>query len=695
MKQDQLKDFFTVHKFYTVDETESANSFYKLLMDSANIPIIEYELGHLFFFNPEKILELFTIWDSDKINATVNEFVDYAAAEMIELIWIPSDQSINDFFNEDKKNPDNAIRLNDEQITSLLKTWVPVQYDHLQKRDHILDIWRKYRKDEYGGLDSILGKYDTEDTIFFDSLGGGGGFKSGNARIDNIYGQIREKITDADNIPFESKPEIKAYDIQIEYPSELLLGAVFDVAFILDQVETPGGIGDVMLADDWVIDIFVNAISGLDIEGISFQSLKVNSENINKPFIFKFLSKTIGEGKFSVMVLHDGRPIFREVYSVLIDKEDADIVSNIEVSSGKISPSALTSPDLTLFINECFENGRFKLKYLLFSPNEELDICYKTFETPYFQQRDPAAYFLDFFNGIDRIPLDSKEQRLAAVKRMEAKGANLYKSLIPEPLRTLFWEIKDEVSTVVINSDEPWIPWELCYLYSEQEGKNSESFFLCEKYDVARWIQSTPFTTSTLSLENMAGIFPSDSGLALVEKEKNEIQKIVGDGKLSLIPANYSDVVDSFERGGFSAWHFSGHGTDANTTNVDHYSILLESKEPISAYDITGLKNLGKSNPIVFFNACQAGKGGMGLTGLNGWPKQFIDNNASAFIGAYWSIHDESAMKFAISFYRLLSTGMTIGQAFRQARLAIKEEGNPTWLAYTLYADPFARCKSS
>jgi CHAT domain-containing protein len=121
----------------------------------------------------------------------------------------------------------------------------------------------------------------------------------------------------------------------------------------------------------------------------------------------------------------------------------------------------------------------------------------------------------------------------------------------------------------------------------------------------------------------------------------------------------------------------------------------LESNEPISAYDITGLKNLGKSNPIVFFNACQAGKGGMGLTGLNGWPKQFIDNNASAFIGAYWSIHDESAMKFAISFYRLLSTGMTIGQAFRQARLAIKEEGNPTWLAYTLYADPFARCKSS
>lgn len=694
MKQDQLKDFFTVHKFYTVTEAESANTFYELLINCADIPIIEYELGYLFFLDKRKILELFNIWSSDNSKSTINEFVVYAAGEEFELIWIPFHQSIKNFFASDKKAAGNTIRLNDETVALLLKAWVPFQIGHLQKREHFLDIWRKYRKDEYLGLDPILGKYDTSDYALLQTIRGNREPVYG-SHSENILEGIRDQIANAQNKSLDTKPETKAYDIQIEYPSELLLGAVFDVAFILDQVETPGGIGDVMLADDWVIDIFVNAISGLDIEGTSFQSLKVNSENINKPFIFKFLTKTIGEGKFSVMVLHDGRPIFREVYTVLIDKEDADIVSNIEVSSGKISPSALTSPDLTLFINECFENGRFKLKYLLFSPKEELDICYKTFETPYFQQSDPAAYFLDFFNGIDRIPLDSKEQRLAAVKRMEAKGANLYKSLIPEPLRTLFWEIKDEVSTVVINSDEPWIPWELCYLYSEQEGKNSESFFLCEKYDVARWIQSTPFTTSTLSLENMAGIFPSDSGLALVEREKNEIQKIVGDGNLSLIPANYNDVVDSFERGGFSAWHFSGHGTDANTTNVDHYSILLESKEPISAYDITGLKNLGKSNPIVFFNACQAGKGGMGLTGLNGWPKQFIDNNASAFIGAYWSIHDESAMKFAISFYRLLSTGMTIGQAFRQARLAIKEEGNPTWLAYTLYADPFARCKSS
>jgi hypothetical protein len=37
-----------------------------------------------------------------------------------------------------------------------------------------------------------------------------------------------------------------------------------------------------------------------------------------------------------------------------------------------------------------------------------------------------------------------------------------------------------------------------------------------------------------------------------------------------------------------------------------------------------------------------------------------------------------------------LLAGLFIGQAAREARAAIKPLGDPTWLAYTVFADPLA-----
>jgi len=33
---------------------------------------------------------------------------------------------------------------------------------------------------------------------------------------------------------------------------------------------------------------------------------------------------------------------------------------------------------------------------------------------------------------------------------------------------------------------------------------------------------------------------------------------------------------------------------------------------------------------------------------------------------------------------------MPIGEAVRAARIAVRAEGDPTWLAYTVFADPLA-----
>jgi CHAT domain-containing protein len=80
----------------------------------------------------------------------------------------------------------------------------------------------------------------------------------------------------------------------------------------------------------------------------------------------------------------------------------------------------------------------------------------------------------------------------------------------------------------------------------------------------------------------------------------------------------------------------------------------------------------------------------MSLTGIGGWARRFVQAGAGAFIGAYWSVYDEAAFDFAKEVYSRLIDGMPVGTAVREARAAVRAGGDPTWLAYTVCADPMA-----
>jgi CHAT domain-containing protein len=101
--------------------------------------------------------------------------------------------------------------------------------------------------------------------------------------------------------------------------------------------------------------------------------------------------------------------------------------------------------------------------------------------------------------------------------------------------------------------------------------------------------------------------------------------------------------------------------------------------------------------PLVFINACQTGYSGAGLSGgVGGFVDAFLrpfysESGAGALVGALWSVNDRLAFTFAQSFYRGLQKGATLVEAVHGAREAAKGEGDLTWLAYTVYGDPFAR----
>lgn len=142
--------------------------------------------------------------------------------------------------------------------------------------------------------------------------------------------------------------------------------------------------------------------------------------------------------------------------------------------------------------------------------------------------------------------------------------------------------------------------------------------------------------------------------------------------------------------------HFVGHNL-FDLDNPDLSPILLRNNNPLFPAVINGnrAKFLREARPLLFFNACHSARADFNPVGLGGWAKAFMKGGAVAFIGPFWEVVDGSALAFANKFYSELFNGTPIGEALRLARLAIKDSGDPTWLAYSLYAHPEARRRYS
>jgi hypothetical protein len=147
------------------------------------------------------------------------------------------------------------------------------------------------------------------------------------------------------------------------------------------------------------------------------------------------------------------------------------------------------------------------------------------------------------------------------------------------------------------------------------------------------------------------------------------------------------DLVD----GGCGPLHFVCHNSFTN----DGGSSIAMNGGPF----VPGLLNsamvghsLAARRPLVFLNACRTAGTAPEYSRMTGFAQQFMAAGAGAFVGTLWPVRSDSATVFAQAFYTLLHNGEPLGRAAMLARrTAIRDEPDPTWLAYTVYGDPHAR----
>ncbi len=313
-----------------------------------------------------------------------------------------------------------------------------------------------------------------------------------------------------------------------------------------------------------------------------------------------------------------------------------------------------------------------------------------------FQLRSDLALFPPVTISVAQEPRSAVEQALGTLRQLadgsrqhdqattrrllRASGTRLWNEMVPELIRDQFWQIRSHMTAFTIATDYDALPWEI--LYPLDAGQDEG--FLVERIPVVRRTYGQ-FRAFTVNVREPHFVVPS-GGPKDVAAEIAAIRSIVGGGQPITTMSAFLELVES---GAMGAAHFACH----STFGFDGSRIMLDdgALEPWMLSAAEAQRALASSQPAVFINACRSAGTAPSYTSMMGWAQKYMAAGAGAFVGTLWAVRSSSSAQFAAAFYQALMDGAMLGEAAHAARTAEHEDLlDPTWLAYTVYGDPFA-----
>lgn len=324
-----------------------------------------------------------------------------------------------------------------------------------------------------------------------------------------------------------------------------------------------------------------------------------------------------------------------------------------------------------------------------------------TFESEEFKT-DIVTSLEPLLCGLSKASASSQKELELLMDDLRAQGAQLFRAFFPAEMRKVLWERRNRIDHIKFYCEEPFVPWELLYITDPSGGASDDGRFMAQ-LGLVRWIHGQVAPSRVLVRRGRAKyIAPRYSSRPLDEVSEECVMLRELFGAQPVEPATRETVSSVLrERGGFDLLHFAGH---ADGSNRDAQRCLIEleqSSQGVSSEykDLTPamvayMPSLGDeagNRPLVVLNACRSDSGSHFLTGAAGFAQAFLERRAAAFIGTLWSIEDRAASGFVGALYRELLSGASMSRAVIAARSAIMNMNDATFLAYAVYAHPFAR----
>jgi len=510
----------------------------------------------------------------------------------------------------------------------------------------------------------------------------------------------------------EEGSELVDLHLRAAAPAEVAAGSVFRVDVELARAALAEALGPneavaQALADlGSLVEIEVIPRSGVRTVEHGPVSLKIPAKGAKIGLFVELVGDEEGDAEVWVLARQGGRAIARMVLGLAIVDPAAEL--GMAVAEAKAEASyADGGAEASLEVIELREAIGLRYRFHLRAP--ALGLAHR------FESALIHGAAEDVINGLyTRIEGEWKQsggEPKRFDRRLRAVGVELGEQLLPRELRSLLWEHRGSLEGLTLLSDEGHIPWELVHLkHPDRPLKRGEACFLAELGMVRTMWGSVPAKTITIRDGHAFTVVPDypvkSLALPSAAHERDWLATKIATAALEPSPEALLERLE--EPGSFDLLHIAAHGEVADR---DAWLILegdirsvgegagarrkwfparLSASEVAASADLRGPNG---EQPLVFLNACKVARAEHLLSGFAGWVPSFMGAGAGALVAPLWSVGDGAAQRFAEGFYTALLKGSSFSAAAKLARERARKLGDPTWLAYVVYASSQGRLR--
>ncbi len=287
--------------------------------------------------------------------------------------------------------------------------------------------------------------------------------------------------------------------------------------------------------------------------------------------------------------------------------------------------------------------------------------------------------------------------RLPAGGELRDLGRDLFEVLFPGDVRRLYDSARglrgQGALPVVFTSMLDWVadkPWELAFDPSRREFLSTSSVNFVRNAFTAVPADAPARRRGRLRIlvvvAQPRGAAPLDSKTETSDL-RQAFASLVDDGRatIEILPrATAGRLQRRLAAGGIDVLHYVGHG--GYDARAREGSLLLEDERgrecPLGAEALRQVV-CRRGLRLVFLNACESGRGGR-VEWNRGVAPALVAAGVPAVVANQYAVEDAAATAFARELYAQLATGSALGDAAREARVAVGREQGTSALGWAV-----------